>query len=51
MDQSISTQSIMSAFADATGLSNTSSAPRRYLWTINGAMLAMNLAPDGYLQL
>jgi len=33
MDQSISTRSIMSDFADATGLSNTSCAPRRYLWT------------------
>jgi len=33
MDQSIRTQSIMSDFADATGLSNTSCTPRRYLWT------------------
>jgi len=33
MDQPISAQSIMCDFADVTGLSNTSCAPRRYLWT------------------
>ena len=33
MQQAISTQSIMSGFADSTGLSDTSREPRRYLWT------------------
>ena len=33
MQQAISTQSIMSGFAASTGLSDTTRAPRRYLWT------------------
>ena len=33
MQQAISTQSIMSDFADSTGLADTSREPRRYLWT------------------
>ncbi len=33
MHQAISTQSIMSDFADSTGLSDTSREPCRYLWT------------------
>ena len=33
MQQTITMRSIMSDFADSTGLSNDSPEPRRYLWT------------------